>query len=90
MGPGQFWLKGELSVLHAHPSPTCRVISSLGPSPNTFASNNKGNTASSTQIQYLVLLSQKLSILPGIPQGRWSLVACHLWGRTESDTTEVT
>ena len=27
--------------------------------------------------------------LPGESQGRWSLVGCHLWGRTESDTTEV-
>ena len=28
--------------------------------------------------------------LPGESQGRWSLVGCCLWGRTESDTTEVT
>ena len=28
--------------------------------------------------------------LPGESQGRWSLVGCHLWRRTESDTTEVT
>ena len=28
--------------------------------------------------------------LPGEFQGWQSLVACHLWGRTESDTTEVT
>ena len=28
--------------------------------------------------------------LPGESQGRWSLVGCHLWGRTESDSTEVT
>ena len=28
--------------------------------------------------------------LPGEPQGRGSLVGCCLWGRTESDTTEVT
>ena len=27
--------------------------------------------------------------LPGEPQGRGSLVGCRLWGRTESDTTEV-
>ena len=27
---------------------------------------------------------------PGESQGRWSLVDCRLWGRTESDTTEVT
>ena len=28
--------------------------------------------------------------LPGESQGRQSLVGCHLWGRTESDTIEVT
>ena len=28
--------------------------------------------------------------LPGEPQGWGSLVGCRLWGRTESDTTEVT
>ena len=28
--------------------------------------------------------------LPGESQGRQSLVGCHLWGRTESDTTEAT
>ena len=28
--------------------------------------------------------------LPGGSQGRGILVGCHLWGRTESDTTEVT
>ena len=27
--------------------------------------------------------------LPGESQGRGSLVGCHLWGCTESDTTEV-
>ena len=29
-------------------------------------------------------------VLPGESQGRGSLVGCHLWGRTESDTTETT
>ena len=29
-------------------------------------------------------------LLPGKSQGRQSLVGCCLWGRTESDTTEVT
>ena len=29
-------------------------------------------------------------LLPGESQGRWSLVGCRLWGRTESDMTEVT
>ena len=28
--------------------------------------------------------------LPGESQGRGRLVGCHLWGRTESDTTEAT
>ena len=28
--------------------------------------------------------------LPGESQGQGSLVGCHLWGRTESNTTEVT
>ena len=28
--------------------------------------------------------------LPGESQGQGSLVGSHLWGRTESDTTEVT
>ena len=28
--------------------------------------------------------------LPGESQGRGSLVGCRLWGRAESDTTEVT
>ena len=27
--------------------------------------------------------------LPGESQGRGSLAGCHLWGRTESDTTEA-
>ena len=29
-------------------------------------------------------------VLPGESQGWGSLVGCHLWGRTELDTTEVT
>ena len=39
-------------------------------------------------------LSQKWQptpvFLPGESQGCWSLVGWRLWGRTESDTTEVT
>ena len=29
-------------------------------------------------------------VLPGESQGRWSLVGCRLWGRTELDMTEAT
>ena len=39
------------------------------------------------------LLSLSLAtpvFLPGESQGWGSLVGCHLWGHTESDTTEVT
>ena len=31
-----------------------------------------------------------LHFLPGESQGQGSLGGCHLWGRTESDTTEAT
>ena len=34
--------------------------------------------------------SNPLVFLPGESQGWVSLVGCHLWGRTESDTTETT
>ena len=37
----------------------------------------------------MVLLPTPL-FLPGESHGRGSLVGCHLWGHTESDTTEVT
>ena len=33
---------------------------------------------------------EKEVALPGESQGRGSLVGCHLWGCTESDTTEAT
>ena len=36
------------------------------------------------------ILSPTPVFLPGEPQGRGSLVGCHLLGRTESDTTEAT
>ena len=35
-------------------------------------------------------IARHSSILPGESQGQGSLVGCRLWGRTESDTTEVT
>ena len=45
---------------------------------------------------YLALLKQRRQrqptpvFLPGESQGWGSLVGCHLWGRTELDTTEAT
>ena len=33
---------------------------------------------------------RKWQSTPGESQGRGSLMGCRLWGRTESDTTEVT
>ena len=40
----------------------------------------------------LELWTEKITpvILPGKSQGWGSLVGCHLWGCTESDSTEVT
>ena len=35
-------------------------------------------------------MATHLVFLPGESQGRGSLVGCHLWGHTESDTTEAT
>ena len=35
-------------------------------------------------------LATHFSVLAGESQGRGSLVGCHLWSHTESDTTEVT
>ena len=34
--------------------------------------------------------SEECENVPGESQGWGSLVGCHLWGRTESDTTEAT
>ena len=34
-------------------------------------------------------MAAHLAFLPGESQGRGSLVGCRLWGRTESDTTEM-
>ena len=38
---------------------------------------------------FAFLITQTV-FLPGEAQRQRSLVGCHLWGRTESDTTEVT
>ena len=35
-------------------------------------------------------MATRSSVLPGESQGQGSLVSCRLWGRTESNTTEVT
>ena len=43
-----------------------------------------------SQVCILVSLVLTPVFLPGEPQGQGSLVGCHLWGRTESDTTEAT
>ena len=38
-----------------------------------------------------VMIREKTPVLlPGESQGRWSLVGCRPWGRTELDTTDVT
>ena len=52
------------------------------------------DSATSLSLFTFTLLRRKWqptpSFFPGESQGRGSLVGCRLWGRTESDTTEVT
>ena len=52
------------------------------------------NWATSLSLFTLMLWRRKWRpipvFLPGESQGRGNLVVCHLWGRTESDTTEAT
>ena len=59
------------------------------------AINGNNEISSSLAIAELERVQQLLNyttpvFLPGEFQGRGSLVACRLWGRTESDTTKVT
>ena len=55
-----------------------------------------GDSKSQTQLSDFTFMHQRRKwqptpvILPGESQGWWSLVGYHLWGRTESDTTEAT
>ena len=46
--------------------------------------------SSQFQLKKHLLRSRGPVFLPGESQGQGSLVGCHLWGRTELDTTEVT
>ena len=43
-----------------------------------------------TYMQNIKYNTNEHMFLPGESQERGSLVGCRLWGRTESDTTEVT
>ena len=61
--------------------------------------NNQRKKAIETEIEiethtYISMHVYKWQPTPvfllGESQGRGSLVGCHLWGRTESDTTEAT
>ena len=64
-----------------------------------FLSRSKSLLISWLQSPSIVILEPKKMksvtvptpvFLPGESQGWGSLVGCHLWGRTESDTTEAT
>ena len=50
----------------------------------------KGVCMQRVSITALIIWQPTLMFLPGESQGRGSLVGCHLWGRTESGTAEVT
>ena len=51
---------------------------------------HQGATEQRNYLRLAVHLKCLSSLLPGESQGRGSLVGCRLWGRSESDTTEVT
>ena len=58
---------------------------------NVFPKNNKWTSLSLFTFMHWRRKWQPTPVfLPGESQGRGSLVGCHLWGRTESDMTEVT
>ena len=59
----------------------------LGSIPGLGRSPGEGN---GNPLQYPCLENPTPVFLPGESQGRGSLVGCRLWGRTESDMTEVT
>ena len=52
--------------------------------------NKYNKTESGLQIQGTNKRQPTPVFLPGESQEQGSLVGCHLWGRTESDTTEAT
>ena len=59
----------------------------------TFAKNLRWIQENVYSLHYLrvtVLGTPTPVFLPGESQGRRSLVGCHLWGHTESDTAEAT
>ena len=56
-------------------------VGDLDSVPGLGRSAGEGMATHSTPLQYSCLEN---------PQGWVSLVGCHLWGHTESDTTEVT
>ena len=62
--------------------------------PGRLQSRGSRRVGRTEQIHFHALEKMKWQptpvFLPGESQGRRNLVGCRLWGRTESDTTEVT
>ena len=61
--------------------------------PRRLQSMGREESDTTEQLHFHVLekeMATHSSVLPGESQGRGSLVACRLWGRTESDMTEAT
>ena len=58
----------------------------LGPAHTEHPSNHRGRAGH--QPRAMGKLRDEKPLLES--QGRWSLVGCHLWGRTESNTTDAT
>ena len=67
-----------------------REVRSVGTKENSQRGLNDNNVATKHRPAWEKDMAPPPAFLPGESQGRGSLVGCHLCGRTESDTTEVT
>ena len=99
--PGQTTGVGSLSLLQGTSEPRNRTIAwkiswteELGRLHSMRSLRVRHDWATSLSLITFMHWRRKwqpiLEFLPGESQGRGSLVGCHLWGRTESDTTEAT
>ena len=73
----------------AHQAPPSLGLSSLPATPKS-PPTRRVITGGRFRLLLQPAVAPATASLPGESQGRGSLVGCHPWGRTESDTTEVT
>ena len=91
-----FWTKSSLSwekAMASHSSTLAWKIPWME-EPGRLQSTELWKESDMTKWLHFHALEKEMATHSSVPagesQGRRSLVGCHLWGRTESDTTEVT